>query len=112
MSQLNRRYAPQPPHSESWAGTNSASDAADQPVAQKVGAQALVRLENGKRVEALVLENGERVEALFEVGGKKQWFGGVVMAVVKNADTDSYHVKFDDEEEGDFTGDNHVSLAF
>ena len=110
MSQLNRRYAPQPPHSESWAVTNCASDAADQPVAQKVGAQALVRLENGKRAEALVLENGERVEALFEVGGKKQWFGGVV--VKKNADTGLYHVKFDDEEEGDFTGDNYASLAF
>lgn len=112
MLQLNRIYTPQPPHSESWAGANSASDAAEQPVAQKVGAQALV-LENGKRAEALVLENGERVEALFEVGGTKvtkQWFGGVVVA--KNPDTGSYHVKFDDEEEGDFTGDNHASLAF
>ena len=109
MLQLNRIYTPQPPDSESWAGANSASDAAEQPVAQKVGAQALV-LENGKRAEALVLENGERVEALFEVGGKKQWFGGVV--VKKNADTGSYHVKFDDEEEGEFTGDNHASLAF
>ena len=100
----------QPPCSEFWASTNSASDAADQPVAQNVGAQALV-LENGKRAEALVLENGERVEALFEVGGKKQWFGGVVVDV-KNADTGLYHVKFDDEEEGEFTGDNHASLAF
>ncbi len=109
MLQLNRIYTPQPPHSEFWAGANSASDAAEQPVAQKVGAQALV-LENGKWVEALVLENGERVEALFEVGGKKQCFGGVV--VVKNADTCSYHVKFDDEEEGDFTGNNNASFAF
>jgi hypothetical protein len=86
LSQLNRRYAPQQRHSEFCAGTNSASNAADQPVAQKAGAQALV-LENGKRVEALELENGERVEALFEVtpGGQKQWFGGVV--IVKNAGT-------------------------
>jgi hypothetical protein len=67
-------------------------------------------LENGKRAEALVLENGDRVEALFKVGGKRQWFGGLV--VEKNADTGSYHVKFDDEEEGEFTGDNHASLAF
>ena len=109
LSQLNRIYTRQPPHSEFWAGTNSASDAAEQPGAQMVGAHALM-LENGKRVEALVLENGERVEALFEVGGKKQWFGGVV--VVKNAGTGSYHVKFDDEEESDFTGDKHASLAF
>ena len=91
----------QPPCSEFWASTNSASDAADQPVAQNVGAHALV------------LEIGDRVEALFEVGGTKvtkQWFGGVVVA--KNPDTGSYHVKFDDEEEGDFTGDNRASLAF
>ena len=109
LLQLNHIYTRQPPHSDVWAGTNSASDAAEQPGAQMVGAQALV-LKNGKRVEALVLENGERVEALFDVEGKKKWFGGVV--VVKNAHTGSYHVKFDDDEESDFTGVNYASPAF
>ena len=109
LSQLKRKFTEQPPHSKFWAGTNSESDAADQPEAQGNEVQALV-LKNGKRVEALVLENGERMEALFDVEGKKKWFGGVVVA--QNANDGLYHVKFDDDEEADFAGDNHASLAF
>ena len=59
--------------------------------------------------EALVLDIGERVQALFDEEGTKTWYSGVVVA--QNADTGSYHVKFDDGEEGDFQGDNHAPLA-
>jgi hypothetical protein len=59
--------------------------------------------------EVLVLDIGERVQALFDEEGTKRWYSGVVVA--QNADTGSYHVKFDDGEEGDFQGDNHVPLA-
>ena len=59
--------------------------------------------------EALVLVIGERVQALYDEEGTKRWYSGVVVA--KNADTSSYHVKFDDGEEGDFQGDNHAPLA-
>ena len=53
LLQLNHVYTRQPPHSDVWAGTNSASDAAEQPGAQMVGAQALV-LENWRRSEVTV----------------------------------------------------------
>jgi hypothetical protein len=59
--------------------------------------------------EALVLVIGERVQALYDEEGTKRWYSGVVVA--QNADTGSYHVKFDDGEEGDFQGDNHAPLA-
>ena len=98
LSQLKRKFTEQPPHSKFWAGTNSESDAADQPEAQ------------GNEVQALVLKKGDRVEALYDEAGTKKWFGGVVVA--QNANDGLYHVKFDDDEEADFAGDNHASLAF
>jgi hypothetical protein len=98
LSQLKRKFTEQPPHSKFWAGTNSESDAADQPEAQ------------GNEVQALVLKKGDRVEALFDVEGSRKWFGGVVVA--QNANDGLYRVKFDDDEEADFAGDNHASLAF
>ena len=99
LSQLNRIYTLQPPDSQRWARTSSESDAADvdQPVAQ------------GNAARPLVLQIGERVEALFDVEGSRKWFGGVVVA--QNANDGLYRVKFDDDEEADFTGDNHASFA-
>lgn len=97
LSQLKQIYTSQPPDPARWAGTTSGAADLDQPV-------ALVE------AETLVLDVGARVEALFEDSGAKKWFGGVVVAL--NANDCSYHVKFDDGEEGDFTGNKHSSLAF
>ena len=59
--------------------------------------------------EALVLNIGDSVQALFDEEGTKTWYSGVVIA--QDVETGSYHVRFDDGEEGDYQGDNHAPLS-
>ena len=89
LSQIDRVYTKQPPEVKRWAKGGETE-------AEQGG-------------EALVLDIGERVQALFDEEGTKTWYSGVV--VRQDVETGSYHVRFDDGEEGDYQGDNHAPLS-
>jgi hypothetical protein len=68
-------------------------------------------LKTGRGRKLWCLKTGIGWKLFLRWGVRGSGLVGLVVDV-KNADTGLYHVKFDDEEEGEFTGDNHASLAF